>query len=944
MAGDSIVIRGARVHNLKNIDLRLPRNALIVFTGVSGSGKSSLAFDTLYAEGQRRYVESLSSYARQFLGQAPKPDVDYVGGLSPAIAIEQKSAGANPRSTVATITEINDYLRVLYARVGRRHCHLCGREVGAQTVEQMVQQLLALPAGTRLVLLAPLARERKGEYRDLFERLRAEGFARVRVNGRILDLRQEIKLDRRRKHNIELVLDRLTLRPQADSRLAEALEAALERGDGVVIAEVNGQRDLLFSQHYACLDCGVSFEELTPQMFSFNSPQGMCPDCAGLGTTVAVDPRIMVPDEDLSIREGAVRLWGNLEHWKTHHPGRRHHVERAAEFFGIDLDQPWRKLPQKHRDIILLGSDQRYPVSWRHARGEGVRYERFEGALRRAERGYRRTRSPRMKRYWASFLGEVPCPTCGGARLRPESAAVRLSGVTIPDFSSWSVQRAYDFLGNLRLSNAEWLIAAELVKEIRSRLQFLLNVGLHYLTLDRPAPSLSGGESQRIRLASQIGCGLSEVLYILDEPSVGLHQRDHKRLLHSLRDLRDLENTVIVVEHDRQTMETADYIVDFGPGAGERGGEIVVAGPPARVQRRRKSLTAKYLRGDERIPVPARRRTPNGQWLSLQGVEHNNLKRINVDFPLGLFVCVTGVSGSGKSSLVNETLVPALAAVTQRARRRPGRHRRLLGADLVDKAVSINQKPIGRTPRSNPATYVKAFDPIRHLLSQLPEARARGYKPGRFSFNVPGGRCETCRGNGQVCVPMHLLPDIWVTCEDCRGSRFQRETLDVRFKGKNVADILDMTVAEALNHFENQPKITRILQTLDDVGLGYVKLGQPAPTLSGGEAQRVKLAKELCKIATGRTLYVLDEPTTGLHFEDIKKLLRVLQRLVEAGNTVIVIEHNLDVIKVADYLIDLGPEGGEQGGYVVATGTPEQVAANNESYTGRWLRRELKRS
>ena len=939
-SGDRIVVRGARVHNLKSVDVTLPRNALIVFTGLSGSGKSSLAFDTLYAEGQRRYVESLSSYTRQFLGQLQKPDVDYLSGLSPTISIEQKSAGANPRSTVATVTEIHDYLRVLYARVGVPHCHLCQKELGAQSLDQIVARLLAWE-GRRAVILAPLARERKGEYREMFEQARGEGFARVRVNGETLDLEQEIKLDRRRKHNIELVMDRLTIARRDESRLSEAVEAALERGEGLMIADVQGEGDLLFSNQFACPDCGVSFEELTPQMFSFNSPQGMCPDCAGLGTAVEADPAFMVPDESLSIRQGAVRLWGSLDEWhKRHAKDSVHMAERLAAHFGIDLGRPWRDLTERRRKIVLYGSRERIPVHWKHERGEGRRRIRYEGVVNTAHRRYKQTHSPYMRRHWGRYLGEVTCRTCDGTRLRPESAAVTFAGRRLPEVIQWSVGRAAEFFSRVRLRDQEWAIAEDLCAEITARLGFLVNVGLHYLTLDRPAPSLSGGEAQRVRLASQIGAGLSEVLYVLDEPSIGLHQRDNERLLDTLCELRDQGNTVIVVEHDRQTIETADRVVDFGPGAGHEGGEIVVSGSPGRVRRSRKSATGRYLRHEERIELPAGRRSPNGQWLILRGASHHNLKQIDVPFALGTFTCVTGVSGSGKSSLVNETLVPALARELQNGTRRPGRFVALEGLEHVDKIVGINQKPIGRTPRSNPATYVKAFDPIRQLFAQLPEARARGYKPGHFSFNVRGGRCDTCQGNGELCVPMHLMPDIWVTCDDCRGARFKRETLDVRFKGRHIAEVLDLTVAEALELFENQPRIARILGTLHDVGMGYVRLGQPAPTLSGGEAQRIKLARELSKIATGRTIYVLDEPTTGLHFEDIRKLLVVLQRFVEAGNTVIAIEHNLDVVKAADYVIDLGPEGGDEGGYLIGTGTPEEIAAT-DTCTGRWLRREL---
>ena len=940
MSGDRLVVRGARVHNLKNINLTLPRDALIVFTGVSGSGKSSLAFDTLYAEGQRRYVESLSSYTRQFLGQLQKPDVDTITGLSPAISIEQKSAGANPRSTVATITEVYDFLRVLYARVGVPHCHLCGREVAAQSLDQIVTRLLTYE-GRRAAVLAPLARGRKGEYRELFDQLRREGYARVRVNGETLDLSEKITLDRQRKHDLELVLDRLVLEPRHESRLSEAVEAALDRSEGLLIAEVQGEGDLLFSNRFACPDCGVSFPELTPPMFSFNSPQGMCPTCHGLGMVVEADPAYMVPEETKSIRAGAVRIIGDLNEWHKHHPPTtRHPIEHVAAQLRINLDAPWHDLPPEHRDVILHGARQRVRARWQDERSHGERLFRWEGAISMARRRYDQTRSPYMRRHWGQYLGEVPCRACGGSRLRPESAAVTFADRRIAEVLCWPVSEALAFLRHVRLRPQERLIAEGLLTEITARLRFLMNVGLHYLTLDRPAPSLSGGEAQRVRLASQIGAGLSEVLYVLDEPSIGLHQRDNQHLLNTLCELRDQGNTVIVVEHDRQTIETADHVVDFGPGAGERGGEIVVSGPPERVSRSRQSVTARYLRHEAQIPIPAQRRSPNGTWLTVRGATHHNLKQLDVSFPLGTFICVTGVSGSGKSSLVNETLVPALARELQGGTRRPGPFASLEGLAHVDKVVSIDQKPIGRTPRSNPATYVKAFDPIRDLFAQLPEARARGYRPGHFSFNVSGGRCEACEGNGEKCIPMHLMPDIWVTCDDCHGTRFKRETLDVRFKGRSIAEVLALTVTEALELFANQRPIRHILGTLADVGMGYVRLGQPAPTLSGGEAQRIKLARELRKIATGRTVYVLDEPTTGLHFEDIRKLLDVLQRFVEAGNTVIVIEHNLDVVKAADHVIDLGPEGGDAGGYLVAAGTPEEVAATGTA-TGLWLRREL---
>ncbi len=941
MKNGNIIIKGAREHNLKNIDLKLPRNKLIVFTGVSGSGKSSLAFDTLYAEGQRRYIESLSSYARQFLGQVRKPDVDYIGGLSPAISIEQKSVGANPRSTVATITEIYDYLRVLFARIAVAHCPRCGRELAAQSVDQIVDRLTAYPQGTGLVLLAPVARGRKGEYRDLFEQAISDGFVRARVDGQIMDITREIKLDRRRKHDIEIVVDRLVMKPGIDERLSDSVETALKTGEGLMIAQVEGEGDVLFSREYACPDCGLSFEELDPQMFSFNSPRGMCPECHGLGTVEDVDLALLIPDESKTIMEGAVRWLGDIATWKERHPGREHPVEALARRYGFSIETPWRRLPDEAKQIILYGAPGRFDVRFEDERGESVRYHRWEGVVHHIRRLYSGARTSASRWWYGRFMAHKPCPACGGARLRPEALAATIDGLTINQFTAMTVRQATEFLERARLSERQRLIGAEVIKEIRARLEFLMNVGLHYLTLDRPAPTLAGGEAQRIRLASQIGAGLSEVLYILDEPSIGLHHRDNDRLLETLKGLRDLGNTVIVVEHDRDTMLSADHVVDFGPGAGDEGGYIVAAGSPAQVRRRRNSLTGRYLKGELRIHYPPQRRRTNEKWLTVRGARHHNLKNIDVRIPLGLFVCVTGVSGSGKSSLIDETLCRALMKRLYDSRVQPGEHEGVEGVENIDKVVRIDQKPIGRTPRSNPATYTKALDPIRRLFAQLPEARARGYKPGRFSFNVKGGRCEHCQGHGVRQVQLQLLPDVWVECEECHGRRFNQETLQVLFKGKSIADVLDMTVSEALEHFANQPDIARVLKTLDDVGMGYVKLGQPAPTLSGGEAQRVKLAKELSKVATGRTLYILDEPTTGLHFHDLQKLLDVLNRLVDLGNTVIVIEHNMDVIKAADYIIDLGPEGGDEGGYVVAAGPPEELIKSRDSYTAEHLRKEL---
>jgi len=936
---DRIVIRGASEHNLKHIDLDIPRNQLVVFTGVSGSGKSSLAFDTIYAEGQRRYVESLSAYARQFLGQMEKPKVDYIGGLSPAISIEQKTASRNPRSTVGTMTEIYDYLRVLFARVGRQHCHLCGKPVSAQTAEQMVDQILSLPAGTRLLLLAPKVRERRGEYKELLEEARKEGFVRVRINGRVHDLDEKIVLDKRMKQTIEIVVDRLVVGPEVRSRLADSVETALRQGEGTLICSVVGGEERFFSEQNACLDCGVSFEPLTPQMFSFNSPQGRCESCDGLGRRMEYDPERLLPDPSLSIEQGAIQPWRRLfseesaGRWSRREQKR---LQQLAEHHGFSLSTPWKKLPALIQRLILYGD--RGPASDPLWVPPG-----FKAVVPQLERWWANSVSENVRQWiMDAYMHRVPCPSCGGSRLRPSSCAVRVGGRSIVEVAGLSIRETLRFFEGLELAARDREIAGEVLREIRGRLQFLLNVGLHYLTLERAAPTLSGGETQRIRLASQIGCGLVGVLYILDEPSIGLHQRDNHRLLETLQRLRDLGNTVIVVEHDEGTMRSADWIVDFGPGAGRRGGRIVAQATPADLVRHPDSLTAKYLSGRLAIPRPARRRPPDAGRLVVRGAAEHNLREIDVAFPLGCFVCVTGVSGSGKSTLVNEILYKALARKLHRAKAEPGRHRKIEGLSSVDKVIAIDQSPIGRTPRSNPATYTKVFDPIRSLFARLPEAKVRGYKPGRFSFNVKGGRCEACQGDGVKRIEMHFLPDVFVTCDECKGRRFNRETLQVKFKGRSIADVLEQTVAEGQELFENVPRIRRILDTLADVGLDYLTLGQPAGTLSGGEAQRVKLARELCKVATGRTLYVLDEPTTGLHFADIEKLLRVLDRLVERGNTVVVIEHHLDVIKSADYVIDLGPEGGDEGGLVVATGSPEEVAAVPHSYTGRFLRPLLK--
>jgi len=946
---ESIVIRGAKEHNLKGIDLRIPRRKLVVFTGVSGSGKSSLAFDTLYAEGQRRYVESLSAYARQFLGQMEKPRVDFIGGLSPAIAIEQKAVSKNPRSTVGTVTEISDYLRVLFARLGTPYCYNCGREVAAQTSTQIVDQLLALKPGTRFLLLAPAVRKRKGTHEDVLADARSAGFTRARIDGVVTELASSIRLAKNKKHDIELVVDRLTLPGDraegslADlrSRLADSVETALRAGKGALVASVVEGPELEMSEQHACPHCGISFPALSPPMFSFNSPLGMCPECNGLGIKMEFDPHKFI-DPGRSLRDGAVRTWGALNASK----GARIVAEAFVDAYGVNLNTPWKRLPKAVQDGILYGSKKVKVVwEWGGEHGKGSWESTYEGTVNATRRRFHQTRSEGMRDWYGQFMSNRPCPACQGARLRPEARATRFGGRTIVEVSAMSIAEADAFFSGLRLPPAQKAVAEEVLKEIRERLSFLLNVGLHYLTLDRAAPSLSGGEGQRIRLASQIGSGLTGVMYCLDEPSIGLHQRDNRRLLQSLTRLRDLGNTVIVVEHDRETIETADYVVDFGPGAGIRGGRVVAAGSPAHLRRSAASLTAKYLRGDLTVAAGngdgTGRRRPNGRWLTVVGARHNNLKDITVRFPIGLFSCVTGVSGSGKSSLIAETLYPALAARLHGAEGTPGDHDEIQGLDHLDKVINITQDPIGRTPRSNPATYVGVLDSIRHLFALTPEARARGYKPGRFSFNVKGGRCEACEGHGQKRIEMHFLADVWVTCEACGGTRFNRETLQVRYKGKNIAEILELEVDEALEFFANVPAVSRILGTLHEVGLDYIKLGQPATTLSGGEAQRVKLSRELARAATGRTLYILDEPTTGLHFADIQRLLDVLHRLTDAGNTVIVIEHNLDVIKTADWVLDLGPEGGDQGGRVIAEGPPERLGRYKRSHTAHYLAQVL---
>jgi excinuclease ABC subunit A len=951
MYQDDIIIRGAKEHNLKNIDVRLPRHKLIVITGVSGSGKSSLAFDTLYAEGQRRYVESLSAYARQFIGQMEKPKVDFIGGLSPAIAIEQKAVSKNPRSTVATVTEIYDYLRVLFANIGTPHCPQCNREVHAQSAQEIVAQVAALPTETRFQVLSPVARNRKGTFADVFTQAKAEGFSRVRVDGEIRSLDEKITLEKQKKHTVELLVDRLVSIDKAApergdfiTRLTDTIETALRMSDGLVGVDLGEGNELLLSDKNACPNCNISFPELSPSMFSFNSPMGMCPDCNGLGKQLQVDPNLIIVNPDVSLLDGASRWHGMVRKKPSWH---QRHLQALADHYGVNLQSPWKDLPRKFRDVILYGSgDERIHFEFENKDGsfKGESNHVEKGVIYHISRLFHQTGSDYTKRWYMSFMSQQPCPTCKGQRLRPESAAVTVGGQTMTTVTDFTIGEALKWVEGLwpQLSVEQFQIAEEVLKEINERLQFLVNVGLHYLSLDRPAPTLSGGEGQRIRLASQIGCGLVGVLYVLDEPSIGLHSRDNRRLLDTLERLRDMGNTVVVVEHDEETMRTADWILDLGPGAGINGGLVVAAGTPQEITANLESLTGQYLRGDKVVSSPnGKRRPTNGKWLTLVGARQNNLKNLTVHFPLGLFSCVTGVSGSGKSSLVAQTLHPALSHILHRAEEKAGEHDSIKGLEYVDKVINITQEPIGRTPRSNPATYVNVIPAIRELFALTPEAKARGYRAGRFSFNVKGGRCEACRGHGKKVVEMHFLPDVWVTCSVCKGKRFNDETLQVRYKGKNVADVLDMDVEEALEFFSSVPEVKRILTTLSDVGLGYIKLGQSATTLSGGEAQRVKLAKELARVSTGDTIYILDEPTTGLHFADIQKLLDVLHRLTDAGNTVIVIEHNLDVIKTADWLIDLGPEGGEAGGYIVAEGTPEDVTHNEASFTGQFLKKVL---
>ncbi|WP_025640251.1 excinuclease ABC subunit UvrA [Schnuerera ultunensis] len=938
MENNKIVIRGAKEHNLKNIDLELPRNKFIVITGLSGSGKSSLAFDTIYAEGQRRYVESLSSYARQFLGQMEKPDVEYIEGLSPSISIDQKTTSRNPRSTVGTVTEIYDYLRLLYARIGIPYCYKCGKEITSQTVDQMVDKIMELEERTRIQILSPVVRGKKGEHKNILENIKKEGFIRVIVDGEMYEVTDDINMEKNKKHDIEIVVDRIIVKDGIEGRLADSLETALKLADGLVIVDVIDKERIMFSQKLACPDCGVAIEELSPRVFSFNSPFGACPNCNGIGYHKEVDKDLVIPNPELSINEGGIAPF-NTANESTYY---YQIFKTLAEDHDFDMETPLKDAPKKFLDELLYGTKRTISFKF-HSHYDGLRNYKgtFEGIIPNLERRYKETNSDYMKDRIDGYMTEIPCPKCKGNRLKDEILAVKVGGLNIAEFTHLSISKAIDFIENLELDERQQLIGHQVLKEIRERLSFLRDVGLDYLTLSRNAGTLSGGESQRIRLATQIGSSLVGVIYVLDEPSIGLHQRDNAKLLKTLRNLTGLGNTLIVVEHDEDTMYSADHIVDIGPGAGVHGGYIVAEGAIDEIKDNPKSITGQYLSGKKRIEIPTKRTEPNGNWVEVIGAEENNLKKINVKFPLGVFTCVTGVSGSGKSTLVNEILYKSLAQKLNGAKIKPGKHKKIKGLEHLDKVIVIDQSPIGRTPRSNPATYTGVFDYIRDVFAMTPEAKMRGYEKGRFSFNVKGGRCEACRGDGILKVEMHFLPDVYVPCEVCKGKRYNRETLQVKYKGKTVSDVLNMTVEEALEFFENIPRIKRKLQTLYDVGLGYVKLGQSSTELSGGEAQRVKLATELSKRSTGKTIYILDEPTTGLHMADIHKLIKVLDQLVEGGNTVIVIEHNLDVIKTADYIIDLGPEGGDKGGTVVATGTPEEIAEVEESYTGQFLRKVL---
>lgn len=938
MQKDKIIIKGAKEHNLKNIDLELPRNKMIVITGLSGSGKSSLAFDTIYAEGQRRYVESLSSYARQFLGQMDKPDVEYIEGLSPSISIDQKTTSRNPRSTVGTVTEIYDYLRLLYARIGTPYCYKCGKEISSQTVEQMVDKIMELEEKTRIQILSPVIRGKKGEHKNIIENIKKEGFVRIIVDGEMHEVTDEIQLEKNKKHDIEIVVDRIIIKEGIEGRLSDSIETALRLADGLVMIDIIGEEKILFSEKLACPDCNVAIEELSPRMFSFNSPFGACPTCNGIGYHKEIDIEEVIPNPELSINQGGIAPFSTSNESTYYYQM----FKAIAKNNNFDMDTPLKDAPKKFMDELLYGTDgtisfefdSRY-TGWRRYKGK------FEGVIPNLERRYRDTNSDYMRDRIDDYMSEIPCPSCKGNRLKEEVLAVRIGGLNIAELTNLSISQAIDFFENLELDERQQFIGEQVLKEIKERLKFLQDVGLEYLTLSRNAGTLSGGESQRIRLATQIGSSLVGVIYVLDEPSIGLHQRDNAKLLKTLRNLTDLGNTLIVVEHDEETMYSSDYIVDIGPGAGVHGGYIVAEGTVEEIKENPKSITGQYLSGKKKIEIPRERNKPNGNWIEIIGASENNLKNIDVKIPLGVFTCITGVSGSGKSTLINEILYKSLAQKLNRAKIKPGKHKEIKGLEHLDKAIVIDQSPIGRTPRSNPATYTGVFDHIRDVYAMTPEAKMRGYKKGRFSFNVKGGRCEACSGDGILKVEMHFLPDVYVPCEVCKGKRYNRETLQVKYKGKSIADVLDMTVEEALGFFENIPKISRKLQTLYDVGLGYIKLGQSSTELSGGEAQRVKLATELSKRSTGKTIYILDEPTTGLHMADIHKLVKVLDELVEGGNTVIVIEHNLDVIKTADYIIDLGPEGGDKGGTIVATGTPEEVAKVEKSYTGQFLKRIL---
>lgn len=937
---DKIIVKGAKVHNLKNVSLEIPRDKLIVFTGLSGSGKSSLAFDTIYAEGQRRYVESLSSYARQFLGQMDKPDVESIEGLSPAISIDQKTTSRNPRSTVGTVTEIYDYLRLLYARVGVPHCPKCGKEITQQSVDQIVDQIMELPERSKIMILAPIIRGRKGTHEKVLENIKKQGFVRARIDGEIYDLTEdEIKLEKNIKHNIEAVVDRIIVKDGIEGRFTDSIETSLKMAEGLVLVNIIGEEDRLYSEHFACADCGISIDELAPRMFSFNSPFGKCERCDGLGTLMEIDEDLVVPNKDLSIRGGAISTWGDSrmkeESWT-------YCVLKALmEKYNFDLDTPYKDLPKKVQEVLMYGEPEKLKVTYTKENVTAVYNHSFEGEINNLRRRYMETNSDTMKAEIEKYMSDNPCPKCKGARLKPEALAVTVGGKNIFEFTSMAIREELDFINSINFSEKDKIISSQIIKEIQSRLSFLINVGLDYLDLARKAGTLSGGEAQRIRLATQIGSQLMGVLYILDEPSIGLHQRDNDRLISTLKQLRDVGNTLIVVEHDEDTMREADYIVDIGPGAGEHGGKIVASGTLDEIMSNENSLTGKYLTGAKKVELPEERRKGNGNFITVKGAKENNLKNVTAKFPLGTLTMVTGVSGSGKSTLVNEILYKGLNKIVNKAKDLPGKFKEITGYENIDKIIDIDQSPIGRTPRSNPATYTGTFDIIRELFSQTQEAKMRGYKPGRFSFNVKGGRCEACSGDGIIKIEMQFLSDVYVPCEVCKGKRYNRETLEVKYKGKNIADVLNMTVEEALEFFENIPRIKNKLQTLMDVGLGYIRLGQPSTQLSGGEAQRIKLAYELSKRSTGKTLYILDEPTTGLHIHDVNRLVKILQRLVDGGNTVIVIEHNLDMIKCADYIVDLGPEGGDKGGTIIATGTPEKIAGAKESYTGKYLKKYL---